>query len=679
MTTPETHPFQAEVSQVLELVINSLYSHREIFLRELISNASDAVDRLRYRSLTDKGLTGTEGPAAIRLLIDHEAGTLTVRDFGLGMTHDELMKNLGTVAHSGTKAFLEAIKQDSGDVSQIGQFGVGFYSAFLVADRVDVVSRAAEGEEVWCWSSDAKSSFTLEPSEREHSGTDVVLHLGDDHAEFLDEWRLRGLVKKYSDYIPHPIELQVERAQPVETTETDTESTESESAEAESAEPEGAAAEGADGESAEPATVMVASWEQINSGSALWQRSKSDISDDDYEAFYKHLTHDWEGPLTRSHFKVEGTKLFTGLLFVPTRPPFDLFSPDTRHGVRLYVRRVFIMDDCDELLPRWLRFVRGVVDSDDLPLNVSREMLQDSTVVQFIRKAVTKKALDMIAGLSKDEDQTAYETLWDSYGVVLKEGLHLSPEHKGKLGGLLRFKSSHGDGWTSLDAYLERMPEGQDAIYVVMAHSLTAAKSSPHAEALEARGYEVLYLTDPIDEWVVNALEGWDDADGNSRPLVSAMRADLKLDEPEESGEDKEQREEAAGALKELLARFSSVLGERVSEVRISRRLTSSPACLVVPDGAMHAHVERLLRAQERGQGFPSARRILELNGDHRVIGRLRELHTADAESTEVAEWIELIHDQALLAEGSPIEEPAATATRMTRLMEAALGVTITA
>ncbi|HSP80762.1 MAG TPA: molecular chaperone HtpG, partial [Myxococcaceae bacterium] len=431
-TQRETHTFQAEINQLLNLVINSLYSHKEIFLRELVSNASDALDKLRFRSVTEPELLEGEPALEIRLLPDAEKGTLTIEDTGIGMTHDELVKNLGTIAHSGSREFLELVQQrGQKDVNLIGQFGVGFYSAYLVADRVEVVSRAAGKDgQAWRWSSDAKGSFTVEPAERATRGTSITLHLKEDQKEFLDGWRLRSLVTQYSDYVSHPIKLEVEKST---------------------------------GEGEEKKTEK--SLEVVNKASALWQRAKSEITDEQYQEFYKHLSHDWEPPLAWTHFRTEGNQVFTGLLFVPKHPPFDLNSP-TQRGVRLFVKRVLIMDSCEELLPQWLRFVRGVVDSDDLPLNVSREMLQDSAVVQAIRKHVTKKTLDLLEKLAKDKPED-YRKFWEGFGTVLKEGLAVEAEHREKLGNLLRYESTREEGLTSLAEYVGRMKEGQEAIYYV--------------------------------------------------------------------------------------------------------------------------------------------------------------------------------------------------------------------
>jgi molecular chaperone HtpG len=623
-TQRETHKFQAEINQLLNLVINSLYSHKEIFLRELVSNASDALDKLRFRSVTEPELLEGEAALEIHLLPDAEKGTLTIEDTGIGMTHDELVKNLGTIAHSGSREFLDLVAQrGQKDVNLIGQFGVGFYSAYLVADRVEVVSRAAgKDSQAWRWASDAKGAFSMEPAERPTRGTSVILHLKEDQKEFLDAWRLRSLVTQYSDYVNHPIKLRVEKT----TGEGDAKKTET-------------------------------SLEVVNKASALWQRPKSEISDEQYQEFYKHLTHDWEPPLAWTHFRTEGNQVFTGLLFIPKHPPFDLNSP-TQHGVRLFVKRVLIMDRCEEMLPQWLRFVRGVVDSDDLPLNVSRELLQDSAVVKAIHKHVTKKTLDMLEKLAKDKPED-YQTFWRSFGTVLKEGLAVDTEHREKLGGLVRYESSREEGLTSLADYVSRMKEGQKAIYYVFGETRKAVVDSPHIEALKKRGYEVLYMTDPVDEWAAQGLREF-----QGKPLVSAMHADLKLEETEEAKREKEERAKGLGPLAE---RMKEVLKEHVREVRVSDRLTDSPCCLVVPEGGSHAFVERLLR--ERGRSVPRAKRILEVNPTHPIIEHLRAVQEREPGSPQVTEWVELLYDQALLTEGSSVEDPNRFARRMTALM----------
>lgn len=643
-TQVKTHKFQAEVNQVLSLVINSLYSNKEIFLRELVSNASDALDKLRFRAITEKDLMDEGETLAVRMRADREAGTLTIADNGVGMTEAELVENLGTIAHSGSRAFLENIKaaaeqkEQANNPSFIGQFGVGFYSAYLVADKVEVITRPAGHSDAWRWISDAQGEFTTEPAEREERGTSIVLHLKEDQRHLLDDWKLRNLISTYSDYVDHPIQLFVEREVPIEGAE--------------------------DSDDDAPKTRTEQAYETVNQARALWSRSPSEVEDAEYEEFYKHLTHDWEKPLTRNHFKIEGTQLFTGLLFVPRRAPFDLFDPERRHGVRLYVKRVFIMDDCEEVLPKWLRFVRGIIDSDDLPLNVSRELLQDSSVTRTIRKQVVRKALDAIEELAENNPED-YAHFWNTFGVVFKEGLHFEPKHKNRLADLLRYESSAEledgeDKLVSLRAYVDRMPFSQKAIYYAMGASRQAVESSPHLEAIKKRGYEVLYMTDPIDQWAVQALEEYD-----GKKLISVMAGDLDLGDEDDA--DKEKREAAEKELSGLTGAFKAALGDKVKQVRASDRLTDSPVCLVVPEGGLHAHIERMLRLNN--QQVPNQARILEINPDHELIGRLKTLQADDAQGESLNEWIEMLYDQALLAEGSPIENPAGFAARMTRLM----------
>lgn len=625
--TTGTHRFEAEVSQVLSLVINSLYSNKEVFLRELVSNAADALDKLRFRAISEPELLPDGYEAKVRLLPDPEAGTLTIWDNGVGMTDAELAENLGTVARSGSKAFLEQLKEaQRKDLSLIGQFGVGFYSAYLVADRVEVITKAAGGEQAFRWSSEGKDTFSIEPAERDEVGTSVVLHLRDEHRDVLQEHRLRELVRRYSDFISYPIELRTEREE--------------------------------DGE-------KKVSFERVNEASALWQRSPSEISDEQYNELYHHLSHDWQPPLTHTHFSVEGTQMFTGLLFVPKHPPFDLFSPDVSHGVRLYVKRVFIMEDCDELLPRWLRFVRGVVDSEDLPLNVSRELLQDSRVVRTIRKQVVRRVLDALDKLAKDRPDD-YVTFWRSFGAVLKEGLHFDPDQKDRLAKLLRYTTSRSDGaLVSLSEYVERMPEGQKAIYYALGPTEQVVANSPHLEGLKKRGYEVLFMTDSIDQWAVHGLNEYD-----GKKLVNAMDADLDLDEKDKGEEEKKEESEQAEAVKPLVEHIQKSLEDRVSEVRVSSRLTESPVCLVIPPGGVPSHVERLLRAMH--QDMPESKRILEINPSHPVVRNLHKLYLKDSGSPKLQEWIELLYDQALLTEGSPVKDPSRFAARMTSLLQTA-------
>lgn len=624
----KTHAFQAEVSQVLRLVINSLYSNKDIFLRELISNASDALDKLRFRAVTESDLVGGEEELSIRLSADSDAGTLTITDNGVGMTEEELVRNLGTIAHSGSREFLEKLQKGEKDLSLIGEFGVGFYSAYLVADKVEVITRGAGQDQANRWISEAKDSFTVEPAEREDRGTDIVLHLREDLRDYLNEWKLRNLINRYSDFVNHPVQLLVTKTE----------------------------GEGDD-------KVETKSFETINKASALWQRPAEEITDEQYEEFYKYLTADFEGPLARTHFRIEGTQLFTGLLFAPKRAPMDLYDRTQRHGVRLYVKRVFIMDDCEEVLPRWLRFMRGVIDSDDLPLNVSREILQDSSLTRTIRKQIIKKTLDLFEDMAENQPED-YKELWDLYGLVLKEGIPEEFRHRDRITELLRFDSSRNEGFTSLKDYKERMPEGQKDILYAMGRSRGLLESSPHMEAVRKKGYEVLYFTDPIDQLLVDHIREYEDL-----KLVSVMKEDLDLGD-DESEEEKEARNERAEGLKPLTDRFQNVLDEHIKTVRVSERLTESPVCLVIPDGGLPSHIEMLLRAQH--QDMPKTQRIMEVNPTHPLIQNLQQIFSAKPESNDVNDWISLLYDQALLAEGSPIHDPAAFAGRMTRLMQTA-------
>lgn len=623
MANKKTRKFKAEVSQVLSLVINSLYSNKEIFLRELVSNASDALDKLRFAALSDSALTDGDPTLKVRVTADEAARTVTIWDNGIGMTEDELIELLGTVAHSGSKNFLaelaEQAAEQANDVNIIGQFGVGFYSAFLVADRVDVISRRAGTTDAFKWSSDATESFTVEPAEREVRGTSVILHIKEDQDEFLNAWRLRRLISKYSDFVGYPIEM-LEQS------------------------PE---------DDAEP------QWEQVNEASALWQRPSSEITEEQYNDFYKHVSGDWEPPLAHTHFTVEGMQMFTGLLYVPKRRPFDLFEPEVRHGVRLYVRRVFIMDNAEELVPKWLRFVRGVIDSADLPLNVSRELLQDSRLVKTMRKQVTKKTLGLLQDVA-DERPEDYAEFWEKFGSVLKEGLHFEPEYADRIAKLIRFPSAQSAEPIGLQAYVDAFKDGQEAIYYAIGASRMLLDGSPHLEALKAKGYDILYLTDNIDSWAIQGLQEFD-----GKPLVDAMNAELDLDDQTE-----EEAEKEAEELKPLTDQFQAVLADHVEEVRLSTRLADSPACLVVPEGGLAAHIERLLRAQQH-EDIPPQKRILELNPKHPLIEAVHKISADDSDAAN--DWISLIYDQALLAEGSPIADPPRFAKRFTQLMQAAV------
>lgn len=609
------HAFEAEVGRVLSLVVNSLYSNKEIFLRELVSNASDALDKLRFRAITEPGLMAGDAALAIRIRPEPQNGVLIIEDTGVGMTEAELVENLGTIARSGSQAFLDKLEASARkDVGIIGQFGVGFYSAFLVADRVDVISRAADSDRAFKWSSSGKDTFTVEAAERASRGTSVILHLREDQKELLEHWRLRDLVRRYSDYIAYPIEL-----------DTDTKR------------------------------------ERINEAAALWQKPKSEISDQQYAELYRHLTHELDEPIARTHFRVEGTLEFVGLLWIPSEPPFDLDDPRKHRGMKLFVKRVLIMDDCEALLPQWLRFVRGLVDSEDLPLNVSRELLQDSSSLRTIKKQLTKRVLDLLDEIAKDRPDD-YAKIWSAYGRILKEGIAVDGEWRDRLGKLARWPSTRGDALVSLDEYVASMKEGQDAIYYVTGESRDVLAASPYLEALKARGWEVLLLTDAVDTWAAEALGEYE-----NKRLVHAMRADVKLPEPDAASAD-----EAKKGLAPLLDVAKATLGDRVGEVKPSVRLVDSPACLVLTGAAMPAHVEKMLRSA--GKGIPRGKRDLELNPAHPAVKRLAALAAEKKDDADLREWVLLLHDQALLAEGSPLEDPSAFAKRLGTLMSRALG-----
>jgi molecular chaperone HtpG len=626
-STVEKHVFQAEVNEVLSLVVNSLYSHREVFLRELISNAADAIDQLNFRALTDHHLLGDDKELRIELIRDEKAGTLTIRDNGIGMTRDELIGHLGTIARSGSKKLMQSLSaEQKKDITLIGQFGVGFYSSFLVADSVTVISRKAGSDEAWVWESEAKGDFEVRPGQRPGRGTDVVLHLKDDAKEYAEEWPVREVVRKYSDYVRWPIRMETEHG-------------------------------GGDEKKTE--------WTTLNAARALWTRPKSELDDQQYQEFYKSLSHDWQEPLAWTHFKVEGTHELAGLLYLPAKAPFDLVER-RKGGVRLFVKRVFIMDDAQEIVPEWLRFVRGVVDSEDLPLNVSREILQKDATTRFIRKQVVGKTLSLLEELAGEgevereidgEKQKVrrYETFWVEFGKVLKEGVYHDIEARDRLAGLLRYHSSAAEGWHGLKDYVGRMPADQKSIYYVAADSLATAKSSPHIEALKKRGFEVLLMTDTIDEWIVDALREFD-----GKPFVSAAKGALDLPESDAEKQAKEEKQRHFGP---VLERVQKVLDEQVKTVRVTDRLTDSPACLVSEGHGMSARQERVLR--EAGHDVPTQKRILELNPDHAVVKKMLSID----DETQFADWSTLLYDQALLAEGALPMDPAAFSRRVAALM----------
>ena len=612
-TTRETRGFQTEVRQLLQLMIHSLYSNKEIFLRELISNASDAADKLRFEALANPELTGDDPELAIRVTLDKENRCLTVSDNGIGMSRDELIENLGTIARSGTAEFLQQMTGDQQqDAQLIGQFGVGFYSAFIVADRVVVESRRAglTADDGVRWESDGQGEFTVETIERAGRGTRVTLHLKEAEAEFAETFRIESLIRKYSDHIAFSVTLQDDDSEPRE----------------------------------------------VNSATALWTRSRSEISDDEYKEFYKHLSHDFADPLTWSHNRVEGKREYTSLLYLPANAPFDLWNREAPRGLKLYVQRVFIMDDAEQFLPLYLRFVKGVVDSSDLPLNVSRELLQQNPELTAMRGALTRRVLDMLSKLSRSEGDD-YQRFWEQFGQVLKEGVVEDHGNKEKLAKLLRFASTDGDSDKqdqSLDAYLERAADGQDKIYYILAESYATAVASPHLEKLRASGTEVLLLTDRIDPWLVDALAEYD-----GKQLVDVARANLDL--PEGGGE--MTREVLDKEHKPLLKKVKKVLSDRIEAVNVSQRLVDSPACVVSADDEISPQVRRMLEAA--GQQVPESKPILEINVLHPLVTRLSD----ESDNMRFESLANIVLDHALLAEGSQLDNPAQYVHRMNQLI----------
>ena len=630
----ETLNFQAEVQQLLHLMIHSLYSNREIFLRELISNAADACDKLRFEALDKPELLEGGGDAQIRVSFDKDARTITVVDNGIGMNREEVVINLGTIAKSGTREFFGSLTGDQQkDAHLIGQFGVGFYSGFIVADKVTVLTRragepASAGVKWECaMTGDTAGAYSIEPTDRDVRGTEITLHLREGQDDLLSGWQLRSLIRKYSDHIVQPIVMQKE--------EWDEEKKEQ---------------------------VLRDEDETVNQASALWARPKGEISEDEYKAFYKHVGHDYDEPLAWTHSRVEGRHEYTQLLYVPSHAPFDLWERNARHGVKLYVKRVFIMDDAEKLMPLYLRFVRGVVDSADLPLNVSREILQESKDIDAIRAGCTKKVLSMLSDIA-DKDQEKYATVWKEFGKVLKEGVGEDHANKEKIASLLRFASTQADTdeeVVSLSDYIGRMKEGQDKIYYVTADTFKAAKNSPHLEIFRKKGIEVLLLSDRVDEWVVGSLTEFD-----GKQLQSVAKGGLDLGDLEDE-EEKKAAEEAAGDLKDLIEKIKTSLDQRVKEVRVTHRLTDSPACLVADEHDMGMNLSRILKAA--GQDAPASKPILEINPSHPAVLRLK------GEEAQFDDWAEVLFDQALLAEGGTLEDPATFVKRINQLMLAMSG-----
>ncbi|MCT8631287.1 molecular chaperone HtpG [Glaesserella parasuis] len=626
-TNQETRGFQSEVKQLLQLMIHSLYSNKEIFLRELISNASDAADKLRFKALSQPELYEGDGELRVRISIDEALGTITISDNGIGMRREQVIDHLGTIAKSGTKEFLNALGSDQAKDSQlIGQFGVGFYSSFIVADKVTVRTRAAgsDASQGVLWESAGEGDYTVADIEKAGRGTDVILHLRDDEKEFLSEWRLRDIIGKYSDHIGLAVEIQTKEY---------------------------------DDEGKETSTK----WEKINKAQALWTRSKNEISDEEYKEFYKHISHDFADPLIWSHNKVEGKQEYTSLLYVPSKAPWDLFQREQKHGLKLYVQRVFIMDDAEVFMPNYLRFMRGLLDTNDLPLNVSREILQENKVTQSLRTALTKRSLQMLEKLAKDNIEQ-YQQFWNTFGLVLKEGVGADFANKNQVAALVRFASTHTDSSeqaVSLSDYIARMKEGQKAIYFLTADSYQAAKNSPHLELFNKKGIEVLLLSDRIDEWFISHLTEFD-----GKPLQSITKSDLDLGDLVDKEEEETQKAQEA-EFASFLERAKGYLGERVKKVVLTHRLTDTAAVVSTDSDEMTTQMAKLFAAM--GQQAPEVKYTFELNPEHSMVKRMADI----ADEAEFNDWIELLFEQALLAERGTLENPTAFIKRMNKLLGA--------
>jgi len=623
--TKETLGFQAEVKQLLQLMIHSLYSNKDIFLRELISNASDAADKLRFEGLSDSALYENDPDLKIRIAFDREARTLTISDNGIGMSRQEVIEHIGTIAKSGTREFFSQLSGDQKkDAALIGQFGVGFYSAFIVADRVTLTTRRAglTSEHGVRWESEGAGDYTLETVDKPGRGTEIVLHLRENEDEFLSDYKIKSVIRTYSDHITLPIVMKKTEWKDGVETPTDEDET-------------------------------------VNRASALWARARKDVSEEEYQEFYKHVAHDFEPPLAWSHNRVEGKQEYISLLYVPSHAPFDLYDRDRRHGIKLYVRRVFIMDDAEQLMPQYLRFVRGVIDSADLPLNVSREILQSSRDIDAIKSGSVKKVLGLLEDLAENQPEK-YVEFWNAFGKVLKEGPGEDYANRERIAALLRFASSHTDSdaqVVSLKDYIGRMREGQTAIYFITADSFAAAKHSPHLEIFRKKGIEVLLLSDRVDEWLMSNLHEFD-----GKPLKSVAKGGLDLGALEDEAE-KTAQKEAEDSMRPLVERIKTTLGERVKDVRVTHRLTDSPACLVTGEGDMSANLERLLKAA--GQAAPTLKPTLEINPTHALVTRLN----SESDEDRFADWANLLFEQALLAEGGQLDDPASFVRRLNGLL----------
>ncbi len=635
-----TKMFQTEVTQLLDLVIHSLYSNRDIFLRELISNGSDAIDKVRFEAQSNEAILEGNSDWSISLIPDKEAKTLTIRDNGIGMSAAEVEEHIGTIAKSGTKAFMQTLKQAaaSDQPELIGQFGVGFYASFMVADKVVLVTRrAGETNQATRWESTGDGSYTIEDDTKSSRGTDITLHLKEEFLEYLDEWRLRTIVKKYSDFIQYPVTMTVTRTVPI----TDDEGKEIEGG----------------------GTIEKEEVQTLNSMKAIWARPKAEVTPEEYQEFYKHISHDFEDPFRTIHFSAEGTSEFKALLYLPAKKPFDVFMAERKRGIQLYVRRVFITEKCDALLPDYLRFIRGVVDSADLPLNVSRELLQEDQQIKRIQKSLVNKVLSTLTEL-KEKEYQEYLTFWQEFGAIIKEGVHLDFANKEKLQELVLFQSTctEAGSYIGLKGYLERMPENQKEIYYITGEDRQTVEQSPLLEAFKAKGFEVLFLTDPIDEWVVQALQSYGD-----KALKAVDRGDVDLDTEDEKKERTEKQEQAKKSFGTVLELIQSALDGKVKEVRFSNRLTDSACCLVADEYGMNANMERIMRAMN--QEVPDAKRVLELNADHPIVKIMSEMHTSNPDNPRLKDYAGLLYDQALLTEGSAIKDPLTFTRLVSELM----------
>lgn len=629
--TTQTHGFQTEVTQILQLMIHSLYSNKEIFLRELVSNAADAADKLRFKALENNALYEGDGDLRVRIGFDKEARTITISDNGIGMSRDDVISHLGTIAKSGTADFFSNLSGDQAKDSQlIGQFGVGFYSAFIVAHKVVVNTRKAgeSADQAIRWESEGKGSFDLTDIVKEDRGTEIILHLNEEEDEFLNDYRLKQVVGKYSDHISVTVEMFKEEVAEVEV------------------------------EEGENTPAVPAHWEAINKATALWTLSKSELKDEEYKEFYKHVANDFEEPLTWAHNKVEGKLEYTSLLYIPARAPWDMYNRESSSGLKLYVQRVFIMDDAEQFMPAYLRFVKGLVDSNDLPLNVSREILQENNVTKQMRSGCTKRVLQTLEKLAKKDDEK-YQKFWKEFGQVLKEGPAEDTANKEAIAKLLRFASTHNDTdvqSVSLDQYIERMPEGQDSIYYITADSFQAAKNSPHLEQLRSRGFEVLLLSDRIDEWLMSHLSEY-----NEKQFQSVVKADLDLGEVDE--ETKAKQEETEKSFESITERMKSVLGEEVKDVRVSHRLTNTPSCIVSDGQDMTSQMIKLMEAA--GQPVPQTKFIFEYNPEHTLVKHLAD----EQDDARFEKWVDVLYRQAQLSERGSIEDPAGFINKMNELM----------